>query len=44
MDRVLVLGNVELVCIVMYALGDLEGTIPTWLELGVSFLGEVIFS
>ena len=44
MHRVLVLGKIELVGIVVDALEDLEGTIPSWLELGVSFVGEAIFA
>ena len=44
MHRVLVIGEVELVCIVVDALDDLEGAITSWLELGVTFVGEAIFA
>ena len=44
MDGVLVLWKVELVSIVVDALDNLERSITSRLELGVSFVGEAIFS
>ena len=44
MHRVLVLGKVELVGIVVDALDDLEGSVTSWLELGVAFVGEALFA
>ena len=44
MDGVLVLGKIELVRVVVDELDDLEWSIASWLELGVSFVGEAIFA
>ena len=44
MDGVLGLGKIDLVSTVVDALDDLEGSVTSWLELGVAFVGESLFA
>ena len=44
MDQVPGVGDVNLVCIVVDALEDLEGTITLWMKLGLSGLWESVLA
>ena len=42
--EVLVNGDVDDVCVVIYLLEDLEGTISSWLQLGVALLRKSVLA
>ena len=44
MDQVFGVGDVNLICVVVDALEDLEGTISSWMKLGLSGLQESVLA